>query len=217
MNGHEHGSNNIGGTLPAPDANEAALIQAAQCGDLDAYNQLVLAHQSQVYNLAARILGDDAAADDATQQAFIAAYQHLNTFRGGSFKHWLLRTVTNACYDALRYQRRRPSVSLDDLGHSNANGDECDLDFDELIAAEAESPLASAECRDLRDAISRAIQRLPAEQRIVFVLADVQALSHQEVVEVTRWPIGTVKSRLFRARARLRDLLTQSGDLLPNT
>src|SRR5690349_14961071 len=101
---------------------EPILIQAAQRGDVDAFNTLVLAYQSQVYNVAYRIMGDEAAASDATQEAFISAYRSLKGFRGGSFKSWLLRTVTNACYDALRYRKRRPSTSLDALGEEPEGG-----------------------------------------------------------------------------------------------
>ena len=78
---------------------EAALIQSARKGDLDSFNSLVLVYQHQVYNLAFRIMATEAAAADATQEAFISAYKNLKSFRGGSFKSWLLRIVTNACYD----------------------------------------------------------------------------------------------------------------------
>ena len=87
---------------------EPALIREAQDGDLDAFNSLVLAYQDALYNTALRIMGDDSMAADATQEAFISAFRSLNSFRGGSFKAWLLRTVTNACYDELRRQKRRP-------------------------------------------------------------------------------------------------------------
>src|SRR5512144_2571029 len=103
---------------------EALLIQSAQRGDVDAFNTLVLAYQHQVYNLAYRIMGDEAAAADAAQEAFISAYHHLKSFRGGSFKSWLLRIVTNACYDDLRKRKRRPATSLEDLaGDENSEGE----------------------------------------------------------------------------------------------
>ena len=92
---------------------EPALIHDAQHGDLEAFNRLVLAYQDALYNTALRILGDDSQAADATQEAFISAFRSLNSYRGGSFKAWLLRTVTNACYDELRRQKRRPTVPLE--------------------------------------------------------------------------------------------------------
>jgi RNA polymerase sigma-70 factor (ECF subfamily) len=87
---------------------EPALILDAQRGDLDAFNRLVLAYQTPVYNLAYRIMGEGDAAADATQEAFISAYKHLGHYRGGSFKAWLMRIVTNAGYDELRRRKRRP-------------------------------------------------------------------------------------------------------------
>src|SRR5512135_2058788 len=92
---------------------ETALIGSAQRGDLEAFNTLVLAYQDMLFNTALRILGDDELAADATQDAFVSAFRGLNTYRGGSFKAWLLRTVTNACYDELRRRKRRPTVQLE--------------------------------------------------------------------------------------------------------
>src|SRR5512144_2045435 len=92
---------------------EPRLIHDAQRGDLDAFNSLVLAYQDAVFNTALRILGDDDQAADASQEAFISAFRNISGFRGGSFKAWLLRTVTNACYDELRRKKRRPTVALE--------------------------------------------------------------------------------------------------------
>src|SRR4030095_11352727 len=93
--------------------NEPALITDAQNGSLDAFNTLVLHYQNSVFNTALRILGDDDMAADATQDAFISAFKSITTFRGGSFKAWLMRTVTNACYDELRRRKRRPTTPLE--------------------------------------------------------------------------------------------------------
>jgi RNA polymerase sigma-70 factor (ECF subfamily) len=92
---------------------EVELIQYAQKGDLDAFNRLVLAYQDMVYNQAYRVIGESDAAEDATQEAFISAYRKIHTYRGGSFKAWLLRIVTNACYDELRRRKRRPTTPLE--------------------------------------------------------------------------------------------------------
>lgn len=192
--------------------NEAALIQQAQRGDVRAFNELVLAYQTQLYNVAYRILGDAGAASDATQEAFISAYTHVKDFRGGSFKSWLLRTVTNACYDALRYDKRRPAASLD---HLTENEDDVG-DFNEFIPSNDESPADVAERSDLRQFIARAALTLPPDQRATFVLSDLQGLSYEEIAEVTDTSLGTVKSRLSRARAKLRDALLQQQELLPD-
>src|SRR5512137_94835 len=92
---------------------ESALIQDARQGNLDAFNSLVLAYQDQLYNTALRILSEDAMAQDAVQDAFLSAFRALNSYRGGSFRAWLLRTVTNACYDELRRKKRRPTTPLE--------------------------------------------------------------------------------------------------------
>jgi RNA polymerase sigma-70 factor (ECF subfamily) len=91
---------------------ETGLIAAAQQGQMDAFNELVLAYQHQVYNLAYRILGDPASASDAAQETFISAFQNIARFRGGSFRSYLLRIVSNRCYDELRRRKRRPATSL---------------------------------------------------------------------------------------------------------
>src|SRR3972149_9502693 len=92
---------------------EAALIERSQGGDLDAFNALVLAYQGQVFNLCLRMLGSPQGAEDAAQEAFIAAYRAVARFRGGSLRTWLLRIAANACYAALRRRRSRPQVPLD--------------------------------------------------------------------------------------------------------
>ncbi len=94
---------------------EIALIDQARSGDLDAFNHLVLTYQDMAFNLAARMLSDSDAAEDVTQTAFLSAYRSLSSFRGGSFRSWVLRMVTNACYDELRRRKRRPTVPLEPL------------------------------------------------------------------------------------------------------
>src|SRR4030043_178179 len=92
---------------------EAALILAASKGDLDSFNRLVLVYQDIVYSQAYRIMGEADEAEDAAQDAFISAFRHLGSYRGGSFKAWLLRIVTNVCYDELRRRKRRPTTPLE--------------------------------------------------------------------------------------------------------
>ena len=195
---------------------ESALIQSAQRGDINAFNTLVLTYQSQVYNVAFRIMGDEAPAADAAQETFISAYQNIRSFRGGSFKSWLLRTVTNACYDALRYSKRRPATSLDAIGEDSdsSSGDPAGAGYEELVASAEESPSEAAERNELRRVIASAIKLLPADQRITFVLSDVQGMSYDEIADAMQTSLGTVKSRLSRARARLRDYLLTETELI---
>ncbi|HEY75414.1 MAG TPA: sigma-70 family RNA polymerase sigma factor [Thermoflexia bacterium] len=187
---------------------ETALIRAAQRGNLDAFNELVLTYQHRIYNLAYRILGDPAAAEDATQETFIAAYRKIGSFRGGSFVSWLLRIVANRCYDELRRQKRRPTTSWEAFG-------EIDEEANPALINGGESPEERAERAELARFLQAAISTLPPDQRVVLVLSDVEGLSYAEIAETVRVPVGTVKSRLARARARLRDLLQERGELLP--
>jgi len=187
--------------------NEADLIAASKKGDTAAFNQLVWAYQERAYNLAYRMLGDQAAAADVTQEAFLSAYRAIGGFRGGSFRAWILRIVSNACYDQLRRKQRRPTTSLDALytvpeeypvAPSVGNGPENHVlrqEFWEIVGA--------------------GLQTLPLDQREAVILRDIQGLDYQEVAEVTRVSLGTVKSRISRGRARLRDYLRQHPELLP--
>lgn len=186
---------------------ELALIAAAQKGDGRAFNQLIMLYQGMAYNVAYRILNDADAAADATQDAFFSAFKAVKKFRGGSFKAWLLRIVTNACYDQLRVKKRRPSTSLDDLP--------VETDHSSYFRDEAEAPDELLERRELGQLLQSGIAALPMEQRAVLVLSDVQGLSYQEVAEIMDLSLGTVKSRLSRGRSRLRDFLWERGELLP--
>ncbi len=185
-----------------------ALIAEAQKGSLDAFNALVWAYQSQVYNLARYILRDDAAADDAAQEAFIAAYRALGDFRGGSFRAWLMRIVTNTCYDQLRLRKRRPTVSWDDF-------EALDEDNNPYLIDHRESPEERLQRGELGALLDRAIIGLPKDQRMVLVLVDRLGYTYEEVAQVLDMHMGTVKSRLFRARARMQKALLAERELLP--
>lgn len=187
---------------------EASLIRAAQRGNLDAFNELVLTYQHRVYNLAYRILGDPASAADATQEALIAAYRKIATFRGGSFPSWLLRIVANRCYDELRRQKRRPVTPWEEFG-------DVDEEANPALINGSQSPEQRVEQAELARLLQAAIATLPADQRVVLVLSDVEGMAYTEIAQAIGIPVGTVKSRLARARARLRDLLQAQGELLP--
>jgi len=190
---------------------ESGLISAAQQGDLDSFNRLVLAYQELIYNQAYRVMGETNAADDATQEAFIAAFRKLNTYRGGSFRAWLLRIVTNICYDELRRRKRHPTTQLEPLDDA---GEE--IESPNWIADPSETPEETAERIELGQAIQRCIDGLPPEFRVVVALVDIQGLDYSEVSEVIGKPLGTVKSRLARARTRLRRCLQGFRELLPS-
>lgn len=189
---------------------EISLIQAAQKGELDAFNRLVLAYQDIVFNQALRMLNDDDAAADAAQDAFISAYRHIRDYRGGSFRAWLLRIVTNACYDVLRRNQRRPTVSLEPLDDA---GEE--IESPHWLADTSDLPEEKAEQQELAAAISNCLQGLPDEFRAAVILVDVQGLDYSEAAQSLGKPVGTIKSRLARARLRLRDCLHGFWELLP--
>jgi RNA polymerase sigma-70 factor (ECF subfamily) len=189
---------------------EPTLIHAAQHGDLDAFNSLVLAYQGQVFNTALRILGDEELAADASQEAFLSAFRALNSYRGGSFRAWLLRTVTNACYDELRRKQRRPTTPLEP---ETEDGDE--VESPRWLADPNASPEDALDQDELEHAIQHCLENLPSEFRAVVVLADIQGLDYSEVAVAVRKPLGTIKSRLARARLRLRECLQGFRELLP--
>lgn len=191
---------------------ETALVKSAQGGDLDSFNTLILHYQDIVFNTAVRILGDDEMAADAAQEAFISAFRSISTFRGGSFKAWLLRTVTNACYDELRRKKRRPTTSLEP---ETEDGDE--MDSPRWLADPNMTPEQKAEADELEHAIQHCLDALPSEFRAVVVMADIQGLDYTEVAVAVRVPLGTIKSRLARARLRLRECLQGFWELLPAT
>ncbi len=187
---------------------EPQIIKAAQKGNLSAFNQLVMAYQGTAYNVAYRVIGNQDGAADACQDAFLKAYKAINQYRGGSFKSWLMRIVTNVCYDQIRYKSRRPASSLEDLTENPGP------DSVKLVNG-AERPEEHVLRDELNDLLQIGINRLPEEQRVVLVLNDVQGFSYQEIADITGQPLGTVKSRLSRARRRLRDYLLEQKELLP--
>lgn len=191
---------------------ELALIQTAQNGDLDSFNTLILHYQDRVFNTALRILGDEDLAADAAQEAFISAFRSINSFRGGSFKAWLMRTVTNACYDELRRQKRRPTTPLEP---DTNDGEE--MDSPRWLADPSMTPAEKSEADELEHAIQHCLEALPTEFRTVVVMADLQGLDYTEVATAVSVPLGTIKSRLARARLRLRECLRGFEELLPSS
>lgn len=186
--------------LPAsPSTDERELIERSQAGDVEAFNRLVEHYQHRVYALCFRMLGD-ADADDATQEVFLSAFHGIQRYRGGSFVSWLLRIAKNECYDQLRVRKRKPHRSLD----TEAGGPD-------VVPLHLPDPGEAPDERLLRvelaQELQRQLQELETDQRLVVILSDIQGYRYEEIVAKTGWPIGTVKSRLSRARARLRTVL----------
>lgn len=190
---------------------ETSLINSAMQGELDAFNRLVLAYQDMAFNVAYRILGDEDQAEDATQIAFISAYKNLSSFRGGSFKAWVMRMVTNSCYDELRRKQRHPTTPLEPVNEEDGE----EMDSSEWLASEDPSPETTMEQAEIEHAIEHCLQRLSPDFRAVVVLVDVQGMDYEEVSRSVGSPLGTIKSRLARARLHLRDCLRGFEELLP--
>jgi RNA polymerase sigma-70 factor, ECF subfamily len=196
--------------LQDPSVSEKTLIKAAQRGDLEAFNLLILRYQNLLFGIALRLLGDEDTAADAVQEALISAFRRFSTFRGDSLRSWLARVVVNACYDELRRKRRHVSVPLEQF---NSEGDEIETSY-WLVDAQA-NPEAQFESSELEQAIQNSLYRLPAVYRLILVLVDIEGLSYEEAAGAAGIPVGTVKSRLARARVQMQRSLQASGELLP--
>ncbi|MCJ7694854.1 MAG: sigma-70 family RNA polymerase sigma factor [Anaerolineaceae bacterium] len=189
---------------------EQELIHLALDGDLTAFNRLVLEFQDMAYNVAYRIMGESDMAEDATQEAFISMYQKLNSFRGGSFKSWILRIVTNACYDELRRQKRKPVTAL-----------EPELEDGELMESpkwmvdDSPMPDEALDKSEMDEAIQHCLEGLDEKFRLVAVMIDIAGEDYETVSTLIQRPLGTVKSRLARARQKLQDCLQGFWELLP--
>lgn len=190
---------------------EIALVEQARQGDLNAFNTLILTYQDMAFNLAGRMLSDDDAAADVTQTAFLSAYRSLDSFRGGSFRAWVMRMVTNACYDELRRRKRRPTISLEPV-----TDDDEEIESPAWLADDSASPEEEMERAELDGALQTCLRGLPDEFRAVVLMVDVEGMDYQEVSLAVGKPLGTIKSRLARARIKMRDCLRQYWELLPS-
>lgn len=188
---------------------ESDLIARAQRGDLDAFNALILLHQDALFNIALRTLSDEERAADAVQDALIAAFRSLRTFHGGSFRAWLARTVVNKCYDDYRRTSRHPSIPLISI----VDGEEVEESL--WLSDPTPSLEAHFDASELNDALQHCMKALPFDHRAVLALVDVEGLSYEEAAAALRIPVGTVKSRLARARAAMRYSLQAFAHLLP--
>jgi RNA polymerase sigma-70 factor, ECF subfamily len=198
------------GALDATELDQA--LRAAQGGSVVAFDTLVVTYQRQLFNVCYRTLGNAEDAADATQEALLSAFRALKSFNGTSsgLRGWLLRIGVNACYDQLRRRQRRPTDSLDALGDVDS---EHEIGAAERVADPQPGPEQCSMSSETARTIQQAIDRLPTEQRLAVVLCDVQGLSYDEVAAAMSVELGTVKSRLSRARAQLRHMLAEKGEL----
>jgi len=181
------------------------LVSLSKDGNLNAFNRLVERHQTAVYNLCFRLVGDRGAAEDATQEAFLSAFRSITRFDGGNFRSWVFRIAVNETKDELRRRGRRPADSL------SLVGPEGEYELDVVDPGETADDLVEREA--VAQGIQQALLELPMEQREVIVLSDVHGYHYEEIARMTGSNVGTVKSRIHRGRERLRTLLSQQPEL----
>ena len=186
---------------------EAQIVRRVLQGDVNAFEKLVTEYEKAVYAIALRMTGNAEDAADMTQETFIKAYNSLQSFRGESkFSVWLYRIASNVCLDFLRSRSRKPTVSL---SVEDDEGEETELD----IADESQSPEQLLERGLTRDAVRRGLEALPPDYRQILLLREIQGLSYEEIADTLSIEVGTVKSRIFRARKRLCSFLIQDGNI----
>ena len=180
------------------------LLERAREGDLDAFNDLVICYQEQLFTLIVRMVPDRDQASDCVQEAFFSAYRNLKAFRGGSVKSWLHRIAINAAMDIQRARKRRPSQpypELEDESWQPPAGEEAD-------------PVTTALMTERHKALNAALSTITDDQRAAIVLFDVEGYDYQEIADMTGAALGTVKSRIHRGRLALRELLGEDMELL---
>ena len=185
---------------------ELDIIRRVLDGDVNAFEQIVLTHQKNIYNLALKMVGNPDDAFDITQDAFLRAYNSLSGFHGDSkLSVWLYRLTSNICIDFLRKKKRRNEISL-----TVQDDDEEDQLLQ--IPDERFSPETEVERAEQREAIRTGLMQLPENDRQILVLRELNGLSYEEIAETLDLELGTVKSKLFRARKKLCSFLLKDGN-----
>jgi len=191
---------------PAPEPDEVAeaeLVQRAQAGDLNAYDDLVCRYQERIYATIYHMTSNHEDANDLAQETFIKAHQAIKSFKGGSsFYTWLYRIAVNKTINFLKQRRNRTHLSLNDLD-VNAESDP------DLVAFVSDkTPRREAGLAELQEKLNEAMQKLSEDHRLVVTLHDVQGVPHEEIAKIMECNIGTVRSRLFYARQQLQGHLS---------
>ena len=196
---------------------EEQLVARSQRGDVNAFNELILHYQQSTYGVVYRMMGDADIAADVTQDAFIAAFRAIQSFHvGSSFRAWLLRIASNLACDHWRRTQRHPVESLEALTDEDEPHAASDLSALVETGQEA-NPEEYLLSQELQELIQRGLQALPLDQRVAVVLCDIEGLSYEEISISTQSNLGTVRSRIARGRARLRQYLEQYRELLPRS
>lgn len=193
-----------------PKCTEQDAIRASQQGDLESFNVLILRYQDFLFRMAFRILGDEDTACDAVQETCLLVFKKISSYREGSFRGWLARIVTNVCYDELRHQGRSRTQSLD----SNEQ-DENGIESSYWLADFSTNPERHVEALELTRTIQRCLETISPQHQLILILIDIEDFSYEEAADALMVPIGTIKSRLARAREQMKAALQFSGEVLP--
>jgi RNA polymerase sigma-70 factor (ECF subfamily) len=190
---------------------DAALLQQARAGDRGAYAQIIVAYQDRLYNAVLRMVGDADEAAELTQEAFTRGLEKVDSFRGEASAYtWLFRIAMNLAISQLRKVQRKRVFSLDGMA---SNDDQASGLLDRLARDKSPSPADRVEQKERDGQVLAALGKLDAEQRAVLVMRDVEGFDYQQMADVLELPLGTLKSRLFRARLALRDALREYMEL----
>ena len=189
---------------------EQVAIRASQQGDLESFNMLILRYQDFLFRMAFRILGDEDMACDAVQETCLLVFNKISSYREGSFRGWLARIVTNVCYDELRRRGRYPVQSLDSR---EQDGDDMDRSY--WLADFSTNPERQLEALEFTRTIQRCLETISPQHQLILILIDIEDFSYEEAADTLKVPIGTIKSRLARARTQMKAALQFSGELLP--
>ena len=186
---------------------DAALVKAFQAGNKASFDELVLRHKDRLFNLCFRFLGDYQEANDSAQEVFVKIYRSLKGFRlESAFSTWLYRIAVNTCKNKLKsseYRHKKKMVHLDNPGTLEGSIGALEITDD------TQSPLLELERKERLNLIRQAIDSLPPAQKMVVVLRDIEELSYDDIANITGYSLGTVKSRLSRARLDLRKKLVK--------
>ena len=187
---------------------ETDLIKRAQNGDVAAFETLIEEYQKRIFAIAYRMIQHQEDAADLTQEVIIKLFKNLDKFKGDSkFSTWVYRIATNTCLDAIKANRRHMAYSLDK---------EIETEEGSIVGElpdKGPTPEEAAERKDIQRAVRVAIEKLGKEHKRVIVLRDLQGLSYEEIAEILQCSVGTVKSRISRARGNLKKLLSQEREL----
>lgn len=189
--------------------NETVLIEKSKQGDVAAFEQLITGYQKKIVNLAYRMLGNRTDAEDAAQDIFVRVFRSISGFNEkAAFSTWLYRIATNVCLDLLRRKKRQNEQNTISI-HRGEENDEYELPIEDNHP----SPYEHAKRNEAMRALEKALEQLSEEQRMVIVLRDINGLSYEEIAEITKCSLGTVKSRINRSRLMLRKLLENDKEL----